>query len=126
MFDDYTPSYDYGAPFDCGAHFDYAHTYEDPMAYVVPAVPDALAFDPAAPNAAVGFAMNEVARCNTLAEEGARLADAYALPYTVRADGWPDVANADLLGHTVAEVRDYYRAKFDFELATYGRIISLQ
>lgn len=123
MFDDYTQPYDYGTP----CHFDYTPChYDDPMAYVVPAVPDAIAFDAAAPNAAVGFAMNEVARAQAFADEGARRVEACALPYTVRADGWHDVANADLLGHTVAEVRAYYRAKFEFELATYGRIISLQ
>lgn len=122
MFDDYTQQYDYGTP----CHFDYTPChYDDPMAYVVPAVPDAIAFDAAAPNAAVGFAMNEVARAQAMVEDAVRLADSYAMPYTVRSDGWPEVANADLLGHTVAEVRAYYRAKFEYEIATYGRIVSL-
>ncbi len=35
---------------------------DDPQAYALPAVVDAYAFNPAAPNAAVGYAMNEIAR----------------------------------------------------------------
>lgn len=127
MFDDYSytqDTYDYSA-------YCYTPTYEDPMAYVVPATPDAFAFDMSAANAGVGIAMNEVARANEMArqamlDDGVRIAESYAMPYTVRDDGWPEVSNANLLGHTVAEVSAYYRAKFDYEIARYGKIISLQ
>ncbi len=132
MFDDSFNSFDYAASYDYGSPCTYTpFEHEDPMAYVVPAVPDAIAFDASASNAAVGFAMNEVARANEMAQrsmldEGRLIAESYSMPYTYREDGWPDVAAANLLGHTVAEVSAYYRAKFDFELARYGRIISLQ
>lgn len=132
MFDDSFNSFDYGSPFDYSTHFDCTPChYDDPMAYVVPAVPDAIAFDASAPNAAVGFAMNEVARANEMVQramldEGRLIAESYAMPYACREDGWPEVAAQNLLGHTVAEVTAYYRAKFDFEMARYGRIISLQ
>jgi hypothetical protein len=136
MFDDsFNPfnSFDYAATYDYGSHYDYSPTieHEDPMAYVVPAVPDAIAFDSSASNAAVGFALNEVSRASdmvqrSMLDEGRLIAESYSMPYTVREDGWPDVATANLLGHTVAEVSAYYRAKFDFEVARYGRVISLQ
>ncbi len=74
MFDDHTyaaPAYEpapcYAAPLDYGMPQpwelpNYEAPADDPMAYALPAVVDAYAFDPSAPNAAVGYAMNEVAR----------------------------------------------------------------
>ena len=81
-FNNYQPDYCYSAPaFDTGPAFDpfeltfdapdvepasYQPTADDPMAYILPAVVDSFAFDMSSPNAAVGFAMNEIARMQHL------------------------------------------------------------
>lgn len=91
MFNDYdpcqpdyysAPAFDPCPPVDSFDPFEltfdqpepYQQHPDDPMAYVVPAVVDAYAFDHSAPNAAVGFAMNEIARMQHLSEEQARAA----------------------------------------------------
>ena len=70
-FNNYQPDYCSAPAFEPGPTFDpfeltCDQALDDPMAYALPAVVDSFAFDTSAPNAAVGFAMNEIARMQHL------------------------------------------------------------
>lgn len=105
-------------PVDYGFH-EVPFVEDDPMAYALPAVVDAFAFDMSAPNAVVGFAMNEVARAQQFAHEQAQAYAAEALelclrydrPVTYRADGWPDLTSQQMVGMTRGDVFNYCLAR---------------
>ena len=122
-FNNYQPDYCYSAPaFDTGPAFDpfeltfdapdvepasYQPTADDPMAYILPAVVDSFAFDMSSPNAAVGFAMNEVARmlqyndwlikeAREQLEVSARVCAQHNLIPRLRGDGWIELSQEQL------------------------------
>ena len=116
----YDPGYStYEAPpVDYGFH-EVSFVEDDPMACALPAVVDAFAFDMSAPNGAVGFAMNEVARAQQFAYEQAQayaaealeLCQRYDRQVVYRADGWPDLTSEQMVGMTRGEVYAYCLAR---------------
>lgn len=123
MFDDCNnaPAYDYAPAWEAPPVWEPEALIDDydPLAHALPPLVDAFAFDMSAPDAAVGFAMNEAARAQQFALEQAQayatealeLCQRYDRDITYRADGWPDLTSAQMVGMTRGEVFAYCLAR---------------